>query len=219
MMFRILCIVLVFSALWIPPVLAAQEGENADWAVGLQGNLPLWGGLSVKYTGLDRIQFQVIEHYVQDGDEYSGMVGLQTPITIADYSWSKVYFTPGVGFRKTKERQFHYLSSGQEPNEPGMEVRRMVTETITGGALLFGVELFLDKLFGSDGSRYGLNIEFGQGVGQLSREATCEDLSGNAVDCEDLYQGSPWLQDDPDEREGDSTRASFVVGFGFHIYF
>ncbi len=238
MIHRITCVVLLaITLMWTDPISAESpdvavprpeaaaprsEEPATRWGIGLQGNFPLWGGLSAKYTGLGKVHIQLIEHYVQDGDEYSAMIGLQVPFTVADYTWTRVYIAPGVGLRRTKEDQMHHVTAEVQPKpdhfNPGMQIRT-ITENTIGGAFLFGVELFLDQLFGSGTSRYGVNIEFGQGIGRINRAATCKDLDGEPLGCEALYDESPWLQDDPNEKEGTSTRASFVIGFGFHIYF
>ena len=85
--------------------------------------------------------------------------------------------------------------------------------------MLFGVEFFLDNIFSSsENSRYGLNIEFGQGFGRVERDVMCENLAGETVNCAD-YPDLQYFRNDPNEKEGTSSRASFVVGFGFHIYF
>ena len=80
-------IVFCFIVAWcIVPLSAIGDVSNSSqqqWGIGLQGNFPLWGGLSAKYTGFGRLHLQVIEHYVQNGDEYSAMLGLQTPIVVA----------------------------------------------------------------------------------------------------------------------------------------
>ena len=162
--------------LWTVPAFAVAAEEEPHWGIGLQGNFPLWGGLSIKYTGLGRVSLQAVEHYVQNGDEYSAMVGMQTPVVLARYPWTKVYIAPGVGFRKTKEIQtFHVSQFGKVPDPNQDRIERSVRETTVGGALLFGLEFFLDNIFtGGENSRYGLNIEFGQ----VDRNAACEDQDG-----------------------------------------
>jgi len=196
--------------------------DTGNWAIGLQGNMPLWGGLSVKYMGLGRVHLQFIEHYVQNGEEFSVMGGVQTPIVLARYPlWTRLYLAPGFGIRKNREIQNYYVN--RFPNLPINEsfdtIERIVDETTLGGALLVGLEIFLDTAYGNkDSSRYSLNIEFGQGIGQIDRKAKCEDEAGNPVDCTGFSEVD-YLKNDPDEKEGKSFRASFVLGAGFHFYF
>jgi hypothetical protein len=217
----ILC---VFGLLWMPHAFAeSQTADDEDhWGIGLQGNLPLWGGLSAKYMGTGRVHIQAVEHYVQNGDEYSLMAGVQTPIILARYPWTRLYIAPGVGIRRQKEIDPYFVNRNfREPAQPydPLRVERTVNETTLGGALLVGLEFFLDNIFtDGDNSRYGFNIEFGQGIGQVDRDAKLEDEDGNAINASD-YPDLQFLEDDPEEKEGKSFRASFVVGVGFHIYF
>ena len=217
----------ILTAVWLLGVnyafaQTAPSEDKDNWGIGLQGNLPLWGGLSAKYMGLGRVHLQLVEHYVQNGDEFSIMAGLQTPIILARYSWTRLYLAPGLGVRKNREIQTHFINRAlrdlaQEPDF--ISIERTVDETTLGGALLVGLEFFLDNIFsGGDNSRYGLNIEFGQGIGQVDRSAECEDENGNPIDCTDFPE-LDYLENDPDQKEGKSFRASFVVGVGFHIYF
>jgi hypothetical protein len=222
-------IISIFAMLCLTSVCAADSSveDTHNWGIGLQGNFPLWGGLSIKYKPTPRLQFQFIEHYVQNGDEFSAMIGVQTPITMARYPWTRVYLAPGVGFLIQRELQPHFYGSRDQiinPGEPPVftppsRLDRTVDETTLGSGFLIGLELFLDNIFtSSNDSRYGLNIEFGQGFGQVDRDATCVDEAGKIIDC-DAIDDLRYLRDDPNYQTGKKFRASFVVGFGFHIYF
>ena len=196
-------IVFCFFALsWFVPLSAIGDAPNSSpqqWEIGLQGNFPLWGGLSAKYTGFGRLHLQVIEHYVQNGDEYSAMVGLQTPIVVARHASTKVYLVPGVGVRKDKQIQRHFIFDREaEPGQPSdFTINRTVLETIVGSGFLIGLEFFLDNIFSSsNNSRYGFNIEFGQGFGQVDRDVSCEDSDGKTLNCAD-YDGLEYLREDP----------------------
>jgi len=84
-----------------------------------------------------------------------------------------------------------------------------VKERHTGGWALFGTEFIIK-------SRFGLNVEFGQGYFRLRRSSKCEDEAGSEVDCKSVKE---LLWTFKDEEDGTENRANFVIGGGFHIYF
>ena len=190
----------------------ACESVKAEynWEVGAQNNYPLWGGLSVKYLGLRKIQFQFVERYWQRGQRYDAMLGIGIPFVILNLPWNNFYVAPGGGLRLNQHIIEVYRP--QDPNQPISEydmIRRIVKERHTGGWVLFGTEFIIK-------SRFGLNVEFGQGYFRVKRSSRCEDEAGSKIDCKSVNELSWSLSD---EKDGVENRANFVIGCGFHIYF
>ena len=186
MVASLVLLVSAFSA----PVLAEESESGSNWGVGLQGNMPLWGGLSVKYRGLGRVHLQLIEHYVQHGEgNFSLMIGVQTPIIVARGKGMNIFIAPAVGFQRRRSVRDEGITGYDEDRQ--------------GGALFIGTELYLDELFGLETrSRYGLTFQFGQAIGRVTHHDRTFDVSTEDAD------GNPA-----------ETSASVAVGVAFHIYF
>ena len=100
-MTRVLCLCLGLFWALSAVALAADDPDAHTWGVGLQGNTPLWGGLSVKYMGLGKVHIQAVEHYKQNGGGVQSlMFGLQTPIIVVEHPGMDILIAPAVGFRR-----------------------------------------------------------------------------------------------------------------------
>ena len=235
-MIRALCLCLCLLWMCCAAALGADDAGTHTWGVGLQGNAPLWGGLSVKYMGLGKVHIQAVEHYTQHGDgDQSLMFGAQTPIIVAEHPGMNIFVAPAFGYRREKSG-WETTVFDDERIDPGgggsgavAHIRYEESEVTLGGAFSVGTELFLDRLLGLETrSRYGVSIQFGQAVGRIKHErtydTTTEDASGNPANLADYPRLDKQVKDftgQPFDRaqRDDGSRASLTVGFAFHIYF
>ena len=180
----------------------AGTGEY-KWGVGIQGNYPLWGGLSVKYLGFHPMDLLVIGRVYLDknGDDTSLVGAISYSFLETKYSRTYIIFGGGGRFKREERDWDYYPMSEEKPLKPikPITLKRSERSSTIGVGIMFGNELILF-------SRYGFNFEFGQGIGRIHEKVEYPDPK--ALEIEDLKR-----------RDEAWFRSSFVFGFGFHVYF
>lgn len=203
---------------------AAAGGANAEsafkWGAGLQGSAPYIGGLSASYRGFDPIYLRLVGHYWQEGHDSNFLTALQTPIVVGRSAGYKIYLNPGVGLRGDLDdslyEQPYYKYSADSPPvfEKHIVHDEKYEEYETIGHLLLGVEFYVDTWFGvAPQERFGLNIEFGQGVSRERYTRTERKISYETEAKKNI------LSDTTEVYKNSQTQASVIAGIGFTVYF
>ncbi len=133
-----------------------------DFGIGLQGATPVFGGLSLRYTGLAPVYLQTVGRFVLTDQEADHMLGAGVSYAIFEHQsrWNiaRLYFTLEGAWRYNKD-EYTY--------------QEIFKSTTFGGGIAFGGEL----VFSLGGIPLGLNVEVGQGFG---REETTFESQGIA---------------------------------------
>lgn len=195
--------VLIALLLLLP--LSSAGGNGYRWGVGFQGNYPLWGGISVKYMEFHPIDPVFVgSAYLHRNRSNCSLIG-GISYTLFETGRTRTYLMTGGGLRYEAEEweEMRYpvieMGSSGPPPEPERITEARKVRSVLGGGIVLGNELILF-------SRYGLNFEFGQGLGRVRERVEYEDERA-AAEAGLEERDESWLQ------------SSFVIGFGFHFYF
>ena len=197
-----LIISFLLTALIILPA-TAETGEY-KWGIGIQGNYPLWGGLSIKYLGFHPIDLLVIGRiYLNKSENDSSFVGAVS-CSLLETKYSRTYIMIGGGGRSKRQdwQDWRYYPKRVIPPDEYTEpivLKRSERSLTLGVGIMFGNEFILF-------SRYGFNLEFGQGIGRVHEKVEYPDPKASELT-------------DLDRRDEAWFQSSFVFGFGFHVYF
>lgn len=194
---------LLLIAVFVSPAIAGTTVYK--WGVGIQGNYPLWGGLSVKYLGFHPIDLLAIGRiYMDKNRDDASLVGTIS-YSLLETKYSRTYIMIGGGGRfKREEWEEAYYPDEAFETKPISKVRpiflkRSERSSILGAGIMFGNEFILF-------SRYGFNFEFGQGIGKVHEKVEYPDPKASGLTGLDR-RDERWFQ------------SSFVFGSGFHVYF
>ena len=201
----------MFVLLFLLLPLYVGYGRDYRWGVGIQGNYPLWGGISVKYMGFHPVHLLLIGRmYTNDNETEGTLAGAVSYILFeaglfgsSQKLKTRTYLMCSGGLRY--ERRSWYISANEPPLEPNrfpISVKVDEISSTYGPGILVGTELIFF-------SRYGLNFEFGQGVWRVEEKTRYPEVT--PVELEKLH-----LKPSDDKSE---LRVSLVFGFGFHVYF
>jgi len=195
----------VLAALLLLLPLSGAGGDGYKWGVGIQGNYPLWGGVSVKYMGFHPIDLVFVGRaYLYKKGSDCSLVGAVS-YTLLETEHTRTYLMIGGGTRRQTEEwvEMAYptveIGSSGPPPKPVEITQAHKLYSVLGGGVVLGNEFILF-------SRYGINFEFGQGFGRVRDVIDYEDEKA-AAEAGLEEKDESWLQ------------SSFVFGFGFHVYF
>ncbi len=192
---------LLTTAIVLPAVAGTTEYK---WGVGIQGNYPLWGGLSIKYLGFHPIDLLVIGRiYLNKSGSDSSLIGAVS-YSLLETKYLRTYIMIGGGGRSERQdwQDWHYYPKRVIPTDEYTEpivLKRSERSSTLGAGIMLGNEFILF-------SRYGFNFEFGQGIGRVHEKVEYPDPKASGLT-------------DLDRRDEAWFQSSFVFGFGFHIYF
>jgi hypothetical protein len=198
---------LLLPAIFSLPAMA-REAEY-KWGIGIQGNYPLWGGLSLKYMGFHPVDLLAIGRIFAYREGIDGSLIGAISYSLLESKYTRTYIMIGGGGRYKSEEwdEQHYPSEKHYPFEKPLPdeyvepviLRRTERSATLGMGIMFGNEIILF-------SRYGFNFEFGQGIGKVHEKVEYPDPEALKL---------PELE----RRDESWFQASFVFGFGFHVYF
>jgi len=172
----IICFIAVFLST-ISNLPARAEESSIDiknWGIGLQGNYPLLGGISVRYYGLSPVYFQAVGRFIMNGDDRDNMLGGGISYAVfeyADYGMTRLYFTLEGGERYEKDRRYFWNEKTQR------DEWRPYTKKTYGFGIVFGTEFAFPFL----GTQIGFNAEIGQGYGGIDEDSKTKDTASFIV--------------------------------------
>ena len=173
-----ICVIIILSCIIFIPLSYSKDIDvNRNLGIGLQGNYPLVGGISVRYYGLSPLLIQVVGRAILNGEERDNTIGGGISYIIFKHvgsSITRLYFSLESGERYEKEiaigdwewddvtKQTIYI----KPN------REFDVKKTHGFAVAFGCELTV-PIFGT---QIGLNAEIGQGLGRINENSKKRDM-------------------------------------------
>jgi hypothetical protein len=150
---------------------AAGVDINKHIGIGLQGNYPLIGGISIRYYGLSPIYLQLAGHFHVDDYNRDNMLGAGMSYAVLEHVGgviTRLYFTLGGGQRYEKDAWKY------DPYGPAGPTRWDISIKKTYGiGATFGAE-FTFPFFGT---QIGWNAEVGQGLGRVEEHSDTKDAS------------------------------------------
>ena len=164
--FCIICIVGITLSL---SVQAQETNLTKNFGIGLQGASPVFGGISLRYTGLAPVYLQTVGRFILNDQDSDHMLGAGVSYAIFEHQsrWNiaRLYFTLEGAWqyeRKTEDFTIQYAT------------QRNDLTTRLGGGIAFGGEL----VFSLGGIPLGLNVEVGQGFGREETDFQSKGLAG-----------------------------------------
>ena len=165
MKYMILCLVFILASLsFCLSSYASGVDINKNWGIGLQGNYPLLGGISVRYYGLSPVYFQAVGRFISNGEEKDNMLGAGVSYAILEHVKSvitRLYFSLEAGGRYKKSLDWSNWIPAENRNEYILNIKKTY-----GAGVAFGIEIVVPFF----GTQLGFNVEIGQGFGRVISE-------------------------------------------------
>ena len=166
----IFCLTCILVGITLSFSVQAQTADlNKNFGIGLQGATPVFGGISLRYTGLAPVYLQTVGRFILNDQNSDHMLGAGISYAIFEHQsrWNiaRLYFT--------LEGAWQYERRMEDLATPYEIVRNDLT-TRLGGGLAFGGEL----VFSLGGIPLGLNVEVGQGFGREDTDLQSKGLAG-----------------------------------------
>ena len=171
-----ICSIALFLSIIFNLPARAEESDVSDknWGIGVQGNYPLLGGISVRYYGLSPVYLQAVGRFIMNGDERDNMFGGGLSYAVfeyAGYGMTRLYFSLEGGERYEKDRRYFWNEKTQR------DEWRMYTKKTYGFGVVFGTEFAFPFL----GTQIGFNAEIGQGYGRIDEDSKTKDIASFIV--------------------------------------
>lgn len=155
----IFCLTCIFIGITLSSSVQAQETDlTKNFGIGIQGASPVFGGISLRYTGLAPVHLQTVGRFILNDQNSDHMLGAGISYAIFEHQsrWNiaRLYFTLEGAWQYEKEKDF--------------------LTTRLGAGIAFGGEL----VFSLGGIPLGLNVEVGQGFGRERADSQSKGLAG-----------------------------------------
>ena len=168
------CVIIILSCIiFIPLSYSKDMDTDRNLGIGIQGNYPLWGGISVRYYGLSPLMIQVVGRAILNDKERDNMLGGGVSYIIFKHvgtTMTRLYFSLESGERYEKRK--NYGEWNYETQQPEKPEREFYVKKTYGLAVAFGCELIV-PIFGI---QFGLNAEIGQGLGRINEDTKKKDM-------------------------------------------